>query len=1090
MNKAVIFFIAIVFSFQIFAQKNPLWLRYPAISPDGKNIVFSFKGDLYKVAASGGTAYPLTLHEAHDFMPVWSHDGKKIAFASDRFGNFDVFVIDADGGEPTRLTYNSSIDYPCDFSPDDSKVIFTSGRNDLASSARFPLPTVFKKLFEVPVAGGRSVMINDAGMENAHFNSKGNEIIFQDNKGYEDPWRKHHTSSITRDIWLYDFNNDSYKKLTSFNGEDREPVFASDNTKYFYLNEKSGSLNVYESSVNDNSQTQLTSFKNNPVRFLSRANDNTLCFTYDGEIYTMQPGGTPAKVAIIINSENKSNTQTVMPVSGGATEFELSPNGKEIAFVFRGEIFVTSLEGNTTKRITNTPFQERSVTFSPDGRSLYYAAEHEGTGWDIMKTSISRKEEKYFYTSTLLNTEVIVATDKDEFQPEVSPIGKEVAYLEERNILKVYNLDNKTSRTIIPEGQNFSYADGDQYYKWSPDSKWIAAQDSKGYYGANEIMLFDINKNDKGTDVTESGFGSGGMQWALNGKALLWITDRNGKRPLAIQGARESDIYAMFFDKETYDQFQLSKDEYALMNDKDDKNDKEDKDKKEKPDTALARKIKEPFKMDLKDLDTRRIRLTGSSINLSSFKISPKGDKLYFTAKFEKGFDLWEIDTRTHELKTLAKLGADNASLDMSKDGKTLVVLSNGKLSQITTADGKVTPVTINSEMIVDAAAEREYIFNHAWRQVKKKLFDPNMHGVDWEMYKKTYAKFLPFIADNYDFKELLSEMLGELNVSHTGGRYRPHTENADVTASLGLLYNEMKAGKGLQVTEVIAGGPLDKAQSKVRAGQTIMKIDGNEINDSTDWAIFLNRKADMNVLLTVYDPSSKTTFDEVVKPMKPEQESDLLYRRWTNKMRAMVDKLSGGKVGYVHVQSMNDQSYRSVYDQVLGKNLTKQALIVDTRYNGGGWLHEDLSTFLAGKHYIYYEPYGEKPMDGGEPQGKWWKPSCVVMNEANYSDAHMFPYAYKTKGIGKLIGMPVPGTGTAVWWETQIDPTMIFGVPMIASVGLKENKILENNELEPDILVQDDYSKILKGEDQQIEAAVKEMLKEISADASNGVSK
>ena len=1038
MNKFKILFAFLMVSFQTIAQKTPLWLRYPAISPDGKNIVFSFKGDLYKIATSGGIAYPLTLHEAHDFMPVWSHDGKRIAFASDRFGNFDVFAIDAEGGEPTRLTYNSAADYPYDFSPDNDKVIFGTSRNDITSSARFPVNPVFRKLYEVPVNGGRSVMLNSAGMDIAHYNSKGNEIIFQDNKGYEDPWRKHHTSSITRDIWLYNIKDDSYKKLTSFNGEDREPLFSSDDQNYFYLNEKSGSLNVYKASLNGGNETQLTTFKNNPVRFLSRSNDNTLCFTYDGEIYTMKPGGSPEKLNVVINSENKSNTQEVMPVNAGATEFELSPNGKEIAFVFRGEVFVTSVEGGTTKRITNTPYQERTVTFSPDGRSLYYAAEHEGTGWDIMKTTISRKEEPYFYTSTVLKTEPVVATDKDEFQPEVSPDGKEVAYLEERNILKVYNLGKKTSRTIIPEGQNFSYADGDQSYKWSPDSKWIAAISSKGFYDASEVVLFNTATNDKGTDVTESGFSTAGMQWALNGKALLWVTDRNGKRPLAYQGATEKDIYAMFFDKETYDQFLLSKEEYALLKEKDDTTGKTDKDSKEKPDTALAKKIKEPFKMDLTDLDTRRVRLTVGPVNLGSFRISPKGDKLYFTARFEKSYDLWEIDTRTHELKSLAKLNAGSTALEMSKDGKDLFVLSDGKISKVSTADGKITPVSIKSEMMVDHAAEREYIFNHAWRQIRKKLFDPNMNGVDWEMYKKTYAKFLPFIADNYDFRELLSEMMGELNVSHTGGRYIPGPKNPDETASLGLLYDEMQGGKGLKITEVIAGGPLDKAESKIKAGQVLMRIDGNEIDNSQDWAIFLNRKNDMNVLLTVYDPSTKITFDEVVKPIKPSEEAALLYRRWTKKMEAIVDKLSDGKVGYVHVQAMNDASYRNVYDEVLGKNLTKKALIVDTRFNGGGWLHEDLSTFLSGKQYIRFEPYGEKPIGGGEPQNKWWKPSCVVMNEANYSDAHTFPYAYHAKRIGKLIGMPVPGTSTAVWWERQIDPTIIFGMPMIANVGIK----------------------------------------------------
>ncbi len=241
-----------------------------------------------------------------------------------------------------------------------------------------------------------------------------------------------------------------------------------------------------------------------------------------------------------------------------------------------------------------------------------------------------------------------------------------------------------------------------------------------------------------------------------------------------------------------------------------------------------------------------------------------------------------------------------------------------------------------------------------------------------------------------------------------------------------------------------------------------------------------LNRKANRNVLLTVYNPDTKEAFEEVMKPITSGEENSLLYRRWTNKMRDMVDKLSGGRVGYVHVQAMNDASYRNVYDEVLGKNLTKEALIVDTRFNGGGWLHEDLSNFLSGRQYIRYEPYGFKPSSGGDPMGKWVKPSCVVMNEANYSDAHMFPYVYKTKGLGKLIGMPVPGTGTAVWWETQIDPTMVFGIPMIASVGVKENRALENLQLEPDIMVQNDYNKILSGEDQQIAAAVKEMLKEI----------
>jgi Periplasmic component of the Tol biopolymer transport system len=206
------------------SQQTPRWLRYPAISPDGKTIVFSYKGDLYKVPSSGGDAVPLTMHEAYDFMPVWSRDGKYIAFASDRFGNFDVFVMPASGGEAKRLTYHSANDYPYDFTPDGKEVLFGTTRNDIYTSVRFPQRGLFQKLYKVPVTGGRSVMFLSAGSEFARFNSKGDQLIFQDRKGYEDPWRKHHTSSVTRDIWLYDVKTEDYRQVSGYEGEDREPI--------------------------------------------------------------------------------------------------------------------------------------------------------------------------------------------------------------------------------------------------------------------------------------------------------------------------------------------------------------------------------------------------------------------------------------------------------------------------------------------------------------------------------------------------------------------------------------------------------------------------------------------------------------------------------------------------------------------------------------------------------------------------------------------------------------------------------------------------------------------------------------------------
>jgi len=380
----------------------------------------------------------------------------------------------------------------------------------------------------------------------------------------------------------------------------------------------------------------------------------------------------------------------------------------------------------------------------------------------------------------------------------------------------------------------------------------------------------------------------------------------------------------------------------------------------------------------------------------------------------------------------------------------------------------------LNGEMVLQATAERAYIFDHAWRQVRKKFFDPKLQGVDWDHYHEVYAKFLPHINNNYDFQELLSEFLGELNASHTGGRYARTQENTDATASLGLLYDERYDGDGMKVMEVLEGGPFINAKTKIKKGVVIEKIDGETITENMDWARLLNRKSGKNVLLSLYDPETKIRWDETTKPITQAEEQALLYDRWVRNNRKKVDEMSGGKIGYVHIQGMNDGSYRTVYEDVLGKAAGKEALIVDTRFNGGGWLHDDLVTFLNGKSYLNFSPQGVTPTSG-EPRNKWVGPSTVLMSESNYSDAFLFPYAYHSLAIGKLIGMPVPGTGTAVWWETQIDPTLVFGIPMVATIG-KEGRPTENMQLEPDIKVPNDYKSILSGKDPQLERAVKEM--------------
>ncbi len=1058
----------------IFSQNTPLWLRYPAISPDGKTIAFGYKGDIYIVPTNGGVAVPLTIHEAQDMMPVWSHDSKSIAFASDRYGNFDVFVMPATGGTPIRLTYNSAADYPTDFTPDNKYVIFGSARNAPAESVRFSIK-LFRNVYKVPVDGGRSILLSAAGMENAHFNSNGSQIVFQDTKGYEDEWRKHHTSAVTKDIWLMDVKAATYKQLSNFNGEDREPLFSHDDQSVYYLSEKGGSQNVFKLALQGSGEKQLTQFTKNPVRHLSASNDNTLCFTYDGEIYTMKEGSQPQKIAIQIINDGRAGVEKNVNVNGNVTEFALNPNGKEIAFVTRGEVFVSAVDGSQTKRITNTPQQERMVQWSPDGKTLIYAAER-NDNWDIYKTTIARADEPYFFASTVLKEEPVIATSAEEFQPRFSPDGKEIGYIENRNILKVYNIATKKTRTLLPEGHNYSYSDGDWDFHWSPDSKYVLTDDQKGYFGNTNTSLIDA-VTDTSIYPINSGFGENGSKWYLGGKMMTWLSNKEGRKSLANQGSSELDVYAVFFDKDLYDQYKLSDDDYKLWKEQ---KDKAKKDSTEAGKKSTAQKKKDTLiKLDLENLDQRIVRLTINSSSISDYELNKDASKLYYLSNFEKGYDLWVTEPRTKETKILAKLGGTPSGIEISDDGKSLFVSNGGHLVKVDADNGKITPININGEMTLDAAAERQYIFDHVWRQTKEKFYDPKMQGVDWAYYKTEYQKFLPHISNNYDFQELLSEMLGELNASHTGGRYRPQNSTGDVTPSLGLLFDETYTGNGLKISEVIAGGPADKAASKIKGGSIIQKINGEPITDTVDWAKYLNRMVGDNTLLTVYNPSTKTTVEEVIKPITAGEESGLMYKRWIKREAEMVNKLSGGKIGYVHVEGMNDESLREVFDKVMGENLDKEALIVDTRFNGGGWLHDDLNTFLTGKTYLRFAPQSHL-LKGGEPIGRWQKPSCVVTSESNYSDAFIFPYIYKQNGDGKLIGMPVPGTGTAVWWETQIDPTVVFGIPMVATIG-KENRPTENLQVNPDIRVPLPYEDFLKGKDDQLEAAVKEMLQEVS---------
>ncbi len=967
-----------------------------------------------------------------------------------------------------RLTWHSSDDIPYSFSANSSQVYFNSTRlGDATVQGAAPSDAhLAQQLYSVPVAGGRERLVIPTPAIDVAPDRQGRYLLYTDFPGFEQPWRKHAQSSAARDIWAYDITTGAHRRLTNYRGEDRNAVWSPDGSGIYYLSERSGSFNIWRQSFSGNSEPlQITFHKHHPVRFLTASLKGLLVYSYDGELWRLDPAKPkPERVAVRISQSAMLEGNYYKNVSDQATEMAVSPNGKELAVVAHGEIFAVSTLTGRSRRIISTPHQERSVSFGPDGRSLVYASEKSGV-WGIYETRLVRPQDHLFLESAAFQEQPLVVGTQDAFAPLLSPDGTRLAYLEDRKRLKVLDRKSGKSRTVFEDPRFYMYEDDDSAFVWSPDSRRLLVRSGNGISGT-DILLVSADGSHSPINLSQSGYNEDAPAFSADGKSVLWMSDRHGLRN-ALSKEAQTEVFQVFLSTAAFEQAKLSPEELLLQ-------------QTSAPGAPPTRPdISTPEQIDTTTLRYRARKMTPFSTFLRWYALLPDNHTLIaLESRRDGGINGYLID-RAETINQLFTFPQPVTNIAADSAMQHLFFLTPQGIARYHLPSKTFTNLPFQAE-VGWSTEEITAIFEHVWRLTATRFYEPTLHGVDWKFYGKEYRKFLPYLTCWEEFAEMLSEMVGELNASHTGSFFVTRRgADGEETASLGLYYDHSYKENGVKVAAVLTGGPAHKGTTVLGPGAIITRVDGVPITPQMDIYELLNRKAGKKVFLDIQPANGGNLVQESIVPITLDVEHRLGYDRWVERNRTLVDRLSDGRIGYIHISEMDLTNFQNVFSALMGSQSDKEAVLLDVRYNRGGNIHDQLIAFLTGiRSGSVVRPDGKTI--ALLPHQRWTKPSALLANASSYSDGMIFPYYYQTMKLGPVIGEPIPGSGTAVLWELQQGGRLVYGIPQL---GFKDmaGKWLEKREVAPDIQVFNEPASVSAGRDMQLEQGVQALLKRLA---------
>ncbi len=1066
-------------------------VRYPHYH-NGR-VVFSYLGDIWTADENGQNVQRLTVNRARDVYGRFSPDGKWIAFSSERNGNLDVFIIPSEGGAARQLTFHSADDTVLGWRPDSQAVLFSSNRGE----------DFTPQLYLVNVEGGMPTKAGtDMGVQ-AAYSRDGRRLAY--NPKSQVYWRKYYRGASQSDIVVMDIASKKFTQLTDFDGQDSWPMWGDDGGIYFVSDrEGNGLTNIWRISEGGGKAERVTSFKSGDVRWPAiSADGRVIVFEHDFGIWKLDVGNKKAMpIKLNIAAETEENLTEVQSFNSQADDYDLAPSSRRVAFSIHGEIFSAPVEEGDLRQLTESPARDRSVSYAPDGRSLAFVSDRSG------------REEIYIAAADGV-AEPRQVTDIDTLKLALcwAPDSKEIAFTSSDG--KLHKVDTATKQITMLDSSSYGNIGAPV---WSPDGKWIAYAKSD-VTRTSDVYVIGASGAEKAPHKLTFDSNIDTNPWfAPDGRKLFFqrVEATTGNAPTSVQ------IYSVALER-------LDRDP-------------DDPEERPEPETTAAatgeataegappprrgpaerRQPPKEIKMDWAGLKRRTRQITRMPFPVQNYTVAPDSRTIVFVTTEPAGTGtvpvIYSIQDDGKRLTRITSGlpaseeggpgpgggfgGAGVSQLNISRDGRTLffrerdsiysvsVPQTSGSIAAAAAAtsargDGTRKRINFNVTVRVERPSEWAEMFDDAWRTMKYRFYDPQMHGINWDAAREKYRPLVEFVGDRQELLNIINEMIGELNASHTGAAPPPGGRAGGVsTGHLGLELEADSAAGLYRVTHIYEDGPADKDWVRVAVGDYLIAINGKQVRAGDNyWQLLnslLNRKSEVTLNKK---PGNDGAWQTRIETITPNAYSQLRYERWVRDRRKKVDELSGGRIGYLHIQAMNQPSLRK-FEKEIREFRNKEALVIDQRWNGGGNIEQELLAILVQRQYQVWQPRGTEP--AGRPFAGFFGPKIVLQNWRSASNAEMFPAGFRALGLGKVVGTPTAGAVIGTGSYSLIDGSTVRtpGVGVFLADSKRTN--MENYGVQPDMLVDNLPADNLAGRDRQLEAAVEELMKQLQGPKRN----